>query len=180
MSEPFIGEIRAFGFNFAPQGWAMCNGQTLPIDQNQALFSLLGTTYGGNGMTTFMLPDLRGRVAISVGTSPAGTNRVLGEILGEEEHALTLGEMPVHGHAIAAGVNGSADATNVPGPGVIPGSGSSSGPGTPPVSIYAGGAPNAPMASLAATGSGHGHENRMPYLTCNYCIALQGIYPSRN
>jgi microcystin-dependent protein len=180
MSEPFLGEIRAFGFNFAPRGWVQCNGQILPINQNQALFSLLGTTFGGNGTQTFALPDLRGRLAISAGTAPSGTTRVLGQVLGEELHTLASTEMPLHQHAIAAAANGTANATNVPSASVIPGSGSSSGSGTPAVPIYAGGTPSTPMLPLGAAGSSQAHENRMPFLVANYCIALQGIFPSRN
>lgn len=180
MSEPFLGEIRAFGFNFPPVGWAQCNGQILPISQNQALFALLGTTFGGNGTNNFALPDLRGRVAISMGTSPSGTPRTLGEFLGEESHTLLSNEMPLHQHAIAAAVNGAANATNLPGVSVIPGSGSSSASGTPAVPIYAGGTPNTPMLPLGATGGNQPHENRMPFGVANYCIALEGIFPSRN
>jgi microcystin-dependent protein len=180
MSAPFLGEVRAFGFNFAPKGWQQCNGQLLPINQNQALFALVGTTFGGNGTTTFALPDLRGRVALSAGQSPSGSSRVLGEVLGEEIHTLASTEMPLHQHAIAGAANGAANATNVPGSSVIPGSGSSSASGTPAVPIYAGGTPNTPMLALGLAGSGQAHENRMPFLVANYCIALQGIFPSRN
>jgi microcystin-dependent protein len=180
MSNPFLGEIRAFGFNFAPTGWALCDGQILPINQNTALFSLLGTTFGGNGTQTFALPDLRGRIALSSGTSPSGTGYVLGEALGEESHTLTTNEIPAHQHSIAAAANGTANATNVPGATVIPGSGSSSGAGTPAVPIYAGGPPDTPMAPLGADTGGQPHENRMPYLVASYCIALTGIFPSRS
>src|SRR4051794_13041281 len=98
MSEPFIGEIRAFAFNFAPRGWAPCEGQLLPISQNQALFALLGTTYGGDGRSTFALPDLRGRTIVAVGAAAGGETRVLGEPGGEERHQLTIAELPGHGH----------------------------------------------------------------------------------
>lgn len=180
MSEPFLGEIRAFGFNFAPVGWAQCNGQVLPISENAALFALLGTTFGGNGTTNFVLPDLRGRVAISAGLGLGLSNRILGEILGEETHSLTSNEMPLHQHAIAAAANGAANATNIPGASVIPGSGSSGATGTPAVPIYADGTPDTAMLPLGTTGGSQGHENRMPFLVANYCIAMVGIFPSRN
>jgi|WetSurMetagenome_2_1015567.scaffolds.fasta_scaffold103892_3 microcystin-dependent protein len=181
MSDPYLGEIRAFGFGFNPTGWAQCNGQLLAINQNQALFALLGTTYGGNGITNFQLPDLRGRVALSTGSSPGGSNRVLGQTLGEEGHTLGVNEIPGHSHAVgAAGNNVGVNGTNVPSSTVVPGTGYSSGTGNPAVPIYANGAPNTPMAPLGPTGNSQAHENRMPYLTANYCIALQGIFPSRN
>jgi microcystin-dependent protein len=175
MATPFLGEIRALSFAFAPKGWALCNGQLLPINQNQALFSLLGTTYGGNGVQTFALPNLQGRVAISTaGGFPQG------QIGGEEAVALTTAQLPPHTHAVTAAANGTANATNIPGPTVIPGSGSTSQPGNPAVSIYASGSANVALAPLGANGSGQGHENRMPSLVMNYCIALTGIFPSRN
>jgi len=175
MADPFLGEIRAFSFAYAPQGWALCNGQTLQINQNQALFALLGTTYGGNGVQTFMLPDLRGRVALHVsGTSPQG------QIQGEEAVVLTTAQLPAHTHVVNAANNGAANATNVPGPTVIPGSGSTNQSGNPAVSIYSNSASNVALAPLAANGSGQGHENRMPSLVMNYCIALSGIFPSRS
>lgn len=180
MSQPFLGEIRAFSFAFPPKGWALCNGQTLAINQNQALFALLGTTYGGNGTQTFALPDLRGRVALSLGTSPQGTPRLMGQALGEEQHAIAVNELPVHQHAVAATANGTVNATNVPSNATILGSGSSSGAGTPAVPIYAGGTPDTPMTPLGGGGAAQPHENRMPYMTASYCIALVGIFPSRN
>jgi microcystin-dependent protein len=174
MANPFLGEIRAFSFGFAPSGWALCNGQTLPINQNQALFALLGVTYGGNGTQTFMLPNLQGRVAIGVSGS-----LVQGQTAGEETVTLTSAQLPAHGHLVNAAANGSSNATNIPGPTVIPGSGSSTESGNPAVSIYTNGAANLALAPLAATGSGQPHENRMPSLVMNYCIALSGIFPSR-
>lgn len=180
MSDQYIGEIRAFAFNFAPPGWALCNGQLLSVNINQELFSLLQTTYGGDGINSFALPDLRGCVAISFGTSPFGTPRVLGQQLGEESHALTINEMPSHQHLVAAASNGTLGASNVPDPTVILGSGSSSGPRTPAVPIYAGGTPNTPMVPFLAKGGNQPHENRMPFLTMSYCIALSGTYPPRS
>src|ERR1051326_8092144 len=119
MADTFIGEIRAFSFSFAPNGWAQCNGQLLPIQQNTALFSLLGTTYGGNGVQNFALPDLRGRIALS--TSPQSPQ---GQVQGTEAVALTVAQVPAHTHVVNAANNGTANATNVPGPTVILGSGS--------------------------------------------------------
>lgn len=173
--EPFLGEIRAFSFPFAPTGWALCNGQTMSITQNQALFSLLGTTYGGDGRSTFMLPNLQGRVGIGQSSSIP-----LGQAFGEEAHTLTQAETPAHAHPLAAQINGAAGATNIPGGGVILGSASASEPGNPPVPIYAAGTPATPMLPLGSAGGGQPHENRMPFLVMSYCIALQGIFPSRN
>jgi len=175
MANPFLGEIRAFSFAFAPRGWALCNGQLLPISQNAALFSLLGTTYGGNGTQNFALPNLQGRVSNGV-----GGGFIQGQAAGEEAVTLTITQLPPHTHAVNAAANGTANATNIPGPTVIPGSGSTSQTGTPAVSIYGNGALNVALAPLAANGSGQGHENRMPSLVMSYCIALSGIFPSRN
>jgi microcystin-dependent protein len=173
MATPFIGEIRGFSFSFAPRGWALCNGQLLPINTNQALFSLLGTTYGGNGTTTFALPDLRGRVAINV-----GGNYTLGESAGTETVTLQTTQLPTHTHAINAAANGTTNATNVPGPTVILGSGSTDQTGTPPAPIYGTGSVVA-LAPLGAPGAAQPHENRMPSLVVSYCIAISGVYPSR-
>jgi len=180
MAEPFLSEIEAFAFNFAPKGWALCAGQLMPISQNQALFSLLGTTFGGDGRITFALPDLRGRLANGFGQGPGLAAYNLGQIGGEDAHTLTLTEMAAggHTHAIAATANGSTGGTNVPGGGVTLGSGYSSETGSLEVNIY-GPAPTAAMGSLSAVG-GQPHENRMPFLALNYCIAIQGIFPSRN
>lgn len=175
MATPFLGEIRAFSFAFAPTGWALCNGQIMQISQNQALFALLGTTYGGNGTQTFALPNLQGRVALHFG---GGFTQ--GQIAGEEVVVLTTAQLPAHTHSVNAAANGTANATNVPGPTVVLGSGSTSQPGNPAVSIYSNSASNVALAPLAATGSNQGHENRMPSLVMNYCIALTGIFPSRN
>jgi len=181
MAQPFLGQVEAFAFNFAPKGWALCAGQILPINQNQALFSLLGTTYGGNGTTTFQLPDLRGRVANAFGQGQGLGNYSLGQTGGQESHTLILNEMPAggHTHSISGTNNGAASGTNVPSAAVTLGSGYSSEAGSPPVNIYSSAAPTIAMGSLAPTG-GQPHENRMPFLALNYCIALQGIFPSRN
>lgn len=172
MGTPFLSEIRIFSFNFAPKGWAMCNGQFLPINQNQALFSLLGTTYGGNGQTTFALPDLRGRVPFHV-----GNGYVEGQAAGEEFHTLTLNEMPTHTHAltgnnaVVGAANNSTAAT--PTSNFFANSGKN---------VFATGAPNAKMSPATVTnyGGSQPHENRSPFLVLNYCIALIGAFPSRN
>lgn len=165
MSEPFLAEMRLISFNFPPKGWALCNGQLLPINQNQALFSLLGTTYGGNGQTTFALPDMRGRAPIHVG---AGFTQ--GERGGESAHTLTISEMPAHTHAAqgstATGTQKS-PANNVW--------------ATNSVNPY-NSAANTTMAAGAITsvGGSQAHENRQPYTVLNLIIALQGIFPSQN
>jgi len=182
MAQPFLGEIEAFAFKFAPKGWALCAGQVLPINQNTALFSLLGTTYGGNGTTTFQLPDLRGRVANAFGQGQGLGNYSLGQTGGQESHTLILNEMAAggHTHTIHATNNGTTGGTNVPSAAVTLGAGYSSPSGSPvAVNIYGSAAPTIAMGSLAPTG-GQPHENRMPFLGLNYCIALQGIFPSRN
>lgn len=167
MSEPFIAEIRIMSFNFAPRGWALCNGQILQINQNQALFALLGTTYGGDGRTTFALPNLQGRAPVHPGNSI-----VLGELSGEENHTLLGTEMPAHTHtAVGASVAG-----DVPVPtGALL--------AAEPSQLYA--PPNANLVTLTGgtinqTGGSQPHNNMMPYLTLNFCIALIGIFPSRN
>jgi microcystin-dependent protein len=175
MTNPFLGEIRAFSFSFAPKEWLMCNGQTLPINQFQALFSLLGVTYGGNGTTNFMLPDLRGRVALHVSNST-----VQGTVQGTEAVVLTSQQLPIHPHVVTAAANGTTNATNVPGSTVILGSGSTAENGNPTTSFYSTAAPNLALAPLSSAGSGQPHENRMPSLVMNYCIAMAGIFPSRN
>ncbi|WP_029314511.1 phage tail protein [Acidiphilium angustum] len=175
MSFAFVGEIRAFSFPFAPTGWALCNGQTLSIAQNQPLFALLGTTYGGDGQTTFQLPNLQGNVMIGQGsTFPLGT------ALGEATHTLTTAEMPVHSHAINAQVNGVTGATNTPGTTVILGSATSSETGNAAISVYGNGTPGVTINPLGSAGGNQPHENRMPFLVMSYCIALNGIFPSRD
>jgi microcystin-dependent protein len=171
---PFLGEIRNFGFNFPPKGWALCQGQFLPINQNQALFALLGTTYGGDGVTTFALPDLRGRVPIGFGQGPGLTNRVQGEKGGSENHQLTSAEMPVHSHALIGQTPGG----NQGGPG-----GNSLAASDQRNSQYTSTTGNAAAMAASSIGNAGGntaHNNMQPYLGSNWCIALQGIFPSRN
>jgi microcystin-dependent protein len=166
MAEPFLSEIRIMSFNFAPKGWAMCNGQFLPINQNQALFSLLGTSYGGNGQTTFALPDLRGRVPIH-----DGNGHSLGERAGESTHTLSISELPAHTHA---GTATTAEGNTPVAPNNIL--------ADSPSQLYA--SPSNLTSLNAATitnvGGSQAHENTQPYLTLTFCIALQGIFPSRN
>jgi microcystin-dependent protein len=166
MAEPFMGEIRAMSFNFPPKGWALCNGQLLPINQNQPLFSLLGTRFGGNGQTNFALPDLRGRVPMHEGNGHA-----LGERGGASSHTLTLNELPAHTHF----VNASSVAT---------------GGNAVPTGRYLGGANNAYHAAGASStliadtismrGGSQPHENRQPFSVISYCIALQGVFPAQS
>ena len=172
MSQPFLGEIRIFGFGFAPRNWALCSGQILPISQNTALFSLLGTTYGGNGQTTFALPDLRGRTALSSSQGPGLANRDLGEKAGAQSHTLLSTEMPAHAHDL----NASSGAGTVPKPS------SSVALAAPPTRMYADATSLTALAasSVVSAGGSQVHNNMQPYLTLNFCIALQGNFPSRN
>jgi microcystin-dependent protein len=164
MSEPFLGELKLVPWSYAARGWAFCNGQFLPINQNQALFSLLGTMYGGNGQTTFALPDLRGRVPLHVGTLTQG------QTLGEEVHTITLNELPAHSHLVMAS---NASATQaVPAGAALASSPNMYGPPNNPTPIRPG--------TITSVGGSQPHENRQPYLALNWMIALQGIFPSRN
>ncbi len=181
MADPFLGQIEAFPYNFAPRGWMFCAGQVLPITQYQALFALLGTTYGGDGVRTFALPDLRGRIANSSGQGLGLSSYVLGQTGGEEAHTLIMAEMPPgnHTHAITAVNNGTTGGSNTPSSSVTLGAGYAAETGSPVVNIYSSAAPTIAMAPLGNTGGG-AHENRMPFLALNYCISMQGIFPSRN
>jgi microcystin-dependent protein len=175
MSSPFVAEIRIFGFNFAPRGWALCDGQILPISQNTALFSLLGTTYGGDGKTTFALPNLQGSAPMQQGQGAGLSQRVLGETGGEPTETLLDSEMPSHSH----GAQGIASAGGQsPAPNTTWADANQRG-----ISEYtASSAQNVPMSpqALSIAGGSQPHNNLMPYLTLNFCIALQGIYPARN
>ena len=170
--DPFVAEIRIFAFNFAPRGWAFCNGQILPLSQNTALFSLLGTTYGGNGQSNFALPDLQGRAPMHPGQGPGLSLHDLGETGGSETVTLLQTEIPLHSHALRANVIDVAD-TNVPSPAA---SFALSSGGTlyqPTANVQL-----APQA-LAPAGGSQPHNNLMPYLTMNFNIALQGVFPPR-
>jgi microcystin-dependent protein len=166
MAEPFLSEIRLMSFGFAPKGWALCDGQLLPINQNQALFSLLGTTYGGDGRVNFGLPDLRGRVPIHM-----GDGHVLGERAGEQAHTLLIAELPLHTHAVAASTVATGGSVN-------------------PSNRFLGGGNNVYSSPAALTtlepgsvelvGGSQAHLNMQPFLTLSFCIALQGIFPSQN
>jgi microcystin-dependent protein len=174
MSEPFLGEIRMVGFNFAPRGWAFCAGQLMSIAQNTALFSLLGTTYGGDGRVTFGLPDYRGRAPMSFGQGPGLTNRVQGEASGSETVTLISSEMPMHNHLVNA--NNSAGAVNTPNGSFLAGTARGA------VALYAATSDGSVLApqSVGLAGGNQPHNNLQPYLVVNFVIALQGIFPSRS
>src|SRR5487761_1331601 len=182
MSDPFLSMIEAFGFNFAPQGWALCAGQTLSIAQNQALFALLGTIYGGNGTTTFNLPDLRGRLAVGFGQGPGLSPYAQGAAGGQEAQQLLANEVPSHTHPLTATNNGQSIGTNLPSGTVLMGSGYGIEANNPVKNIYSSAAPSLAMgtSAIGPAGGNLPHENRRPFLTINYCIALQGIFPSRS
>jgi microcystin-dependent protein len=170
---PFLSEIMITSFNFPPKGWALCNGQLLPINQNQALFSLLGTTYGGDGRVNFGLPDLRGKVPIHM-----GSGFVLGQKAGEYIHTLILSEMTAHNHGMfGKAVTATA---RLPGTTMALAQGHATGPGTPAVNIYGTGAISEAFAptAISNTGGSQPHSNQQPFLTLSFCIALQGIFPS--
>jgi|SRR4051812_46258991 microcystin-dependent protein len=172
--DPFVAEIRIFPFNFAPKGWAFCDGQLLPLSQNTALFSLLGTTYGGNGQSNFALPDMQGNVPMHPGQGPGLSLHDLGEIGGSETVSLLESEIPAHAHALTA----SSTNSSKPNP-----AGNAlariSSNGTPYAA--AAGAPLVPLSgnALAPAGGDQPHNNMQPYLTLSFCIALQGVYPPR-
>lgn len=170
MSEAYVGEIRVFAGNYAPQGWALCDGSLLSIAQNEVLFSLLGTTYGGDGQTTFALPDLRGRLPIGMGQGPGLTMRTIGESTGVETVTLTTSQLPPHTHAFAAGATASSNAPQDKVPAAVTG-----------FNLYSDSATS--MQPLAAgtvhpMGSGQAHDNMMPSIALSFIICLNGIYPS--
>jgi microcystin-dependent protein len=169
VSEPFLGELKIVSFSYAPKGWALCDGQSLPINQNQALFSLLGTTFGGNGQTTFALPDLRGRIPLHAG-SAQGT--FLGQRGGEEAHTLTVSEMPQHSHLVTV---------NTLAGGATPSATSRLATSTGQ-QLYSDASQLVAMApsAVSSAGGGQAHANMQPYLVLNVCIALSGIFPSRS
>ncbi|MGA7672505.1 MAG: tail fiber protein [Nitrolancea sp.] len=167
MAEPFLGEIRMMSFNFPPKGWALCNGQLLPINQNQALFSLLGTTYGGDGRVNFGLPDLRGRVPAHMGAS-----LTLGERGGEQGHTLSIAEMPTHVHQVSAST--SQATSGAPSASLVLGASVGSFAYAPPQNLVA-----MDAGSLSSVGGSQAHLNMQPLLVLSFCIALQGIFPSQ-
>jgi len=167
MAEPFLAELRLFSFGFAPKGWAMCNGQLLPINQNQALFSLLGTTYGGDGRVNFGLPNLQGRIPAHL-----GNGYTQGALFGENAHTLTMSEMPAHNHLMSA--NSNSGTQNIAANAMY---------ADAPVNFYkANTNPGTPMnpGVISNVGGSQAHQNQQPYLALNWCIALQGIFPSQN
>ena len=170
MSEPFLAEVRMVGFDFAPRGWAFCDGQILPINQNQSLYSLLGTTYGGDGRTSFALPDLRGRTPLHIGRSNGGDSHSLGQKSGEETHTLSVNELPNHRHETMA----SSVAADAPTPDghVLASANNVWHDATNPVGLRSG--------TIGSSGGSQAHDNMQPYLVLNFCIALQGLFPSRN
>ncbi|MET4729548.1 microcystin-dependent protein [Lysobacter enzymogenes] len=173
MTEPFIGQIQIFGFNFNPRGWAFCNGTTMPIQQNTALFSLLGTQYGGNGQTTFQLPNFVNRAACEVGQGPGLTPRSVGETFGSNSVTLNTQQMPAHTHIVQLyGQNDTGKRAGTPSTGNFL--------GTPASTAFAAGTTDAPFSPtvIQPAGGGQPHENRQPYLAMNFCIALQGVFPS--
>jgi microcystin-dependent protein len=205
MSEPFIGEIRMVGFNFAPRGWAQCAGQLMSIAQNSALFSLLGTMYGGNGQTTFGLPDLRGRGPVGIGQGPGLANITQGELSGVESVTLLNAQMPAHSHSVPASmapvavsgsvaVPASTESASVPSPvNAVPAAGASGGRpfglynSSPsgsdtmaPFNVTLNGSASAPAGQTAMAGGGQPVGIRNPSIGINFVIALEGIFPSRN
>ena len=191
MSTPFIGMIIMVPFTFAPRGWALCDGQLLPISQNTALFSLLGTTFGGNGQTTFALPDLRGRVPNHAGQGPGLSLFTLGQAAGSESVTLALTQMPIHTHAITLGtLAAAANVKSGPGNAASPVGNVPAGEAAGVTATYSSVAPDAAMRAgsisltgtpaAAAAGAGLPFDIHQPYLTLNFCIALAGIFPSRS
>ncbi len=173
MSEPFIGQIMMVGFNFAPRGWANCDGQLLPISQNTALYSLLGTTYGGDGVNTFALPDLRGRVPVHMGTGLGLTTRKIGQRSGQEAVVLSAAHMPSHTHSLQA--QNDAASVDTPGGNYLAQRGRPDIYDSDSDKLVQMGA-----SAIEATGGSQGHDNMQPYLVLNFVIALIGLFPSRN
>ncbi len=179
MTEPYIGEIQLFAFSFPPRGWAFCNGALVSIASNTALFSILGVTYGGNGTTTFALPNLQGRAAIGAGTGPGRTTQSLGQTGGQPGVTLTSNQIPAHTHVLNAGQlsapnpvqNVATPATNAL-PGLSAPNNVYIAPVTPNTSMVA--------SSISTTGGSQAHENMQPFLAINFCIATTGIFPARN
>ena len=171
MSDPFVGEIRVFPFNFAPEGWALCNGQLLPISQNAALFSLLGTQFGGDGKSNFSLPNLQGSVPINQGSGAGLTEREMGEVGGAPTVTLTVAEIPKHSHAVDCAATGTNDD---PLDAVFAGSQAGDAYAPPGTMV------NMNAAAVAQAGGSQPHNNMPPFLVLNFCISLKGIFPSRS
>jgi microcystin-dependent protein len=171
MSNPFVGEIRMFGGNFAPVNWAFCNGQLVPISQNDTLFALIGTIYGGDGINTFGLPNLQGRVPMHQGSSGLGTH-VMGEVSGSESVTITTNTYPAHTHSFAVSSA----------PGALPAPGNNVLAASPTMAAFTNQAPNVSLNSAALTPSGNSqpHDNMQPFLCINFIISLYGIFPSQN
>lgn len=182
--EFYLGEIRLFPYQRIPRGWVPCNGQTLPIAQNQALFALLGVNYGGNGTTNFMLPNLNGRTIVGTGQSTTGSNYLIGQAAGTEAVTLTPDNLPAHTHIVSAGstYNAGSPNTNFFANPNSPANPSQPGQNTGTVNLFApaGGTLTSMAPCITPTGGGQPHANRMPYLVLNYCIATQGVFPSRS
>ena len=170
MAQPYVGEIRMFAGNFPPNGWAFCAGQSIPISENDTLFNLIGTTYGGDGQETFNLPNLQSRIPMHQGTGPDGTTYQLGEMAGTEQETLTVQQIPVHNHALLVSTD---SATQLAPAGSVPGNSGS-------IDLYLQGAAETPMSPQAITpvGGSQPHENCQPFLCVNYIISLYGVYPS--
>jgi len=173
MSEPFVAEIRIFAGNFAPRGWAFCNGQLLPIPQNTALFSLIGTTYGGDGRSTTALPDLQGRSQMHPGRGPGLTDRRLGQRGGESQVQLSEAQMPSHNHSMYLNPNIVGDSNS-------PKNNMFAQSAVPNASVYSTDGPNIEAGSLTESGGNQPHNNMQPYIGVNFIIALVGLYPSRS
>jgi microcystin-dependent protein len=182
VAEPFIGTIVPFGFHFAPQGWAMCNGQLISIAQNTALFALLGTTYGGNGQTTFALPDLRGRVAIHRGQGPGLSNYDQGQVGGQESPTLLVTQIPAHNHTVAGQMAVASTAGTTPDPtgNILAAPASSIPQYAAPAAATGTSAAGTITGATSIAGGSQPHSTLQPYLTLNYCIAMEGIFPSQN
>ncbi len=177
MSTPFLGQIQSFAFNFAPRGWALCDGQTLPVQQYAALYSLLGTMYGGNGTTTFNLPNLQSRVPMHFGTSPGGNSYTQGEQGGEENVTLLYANLPLHSHPFLGSATGANDSAPILHTASAP---ITNAQGGTPGNYYAAPASLQSLnpASVSTTGGAQPHANIQPYLTINWCIAMTGEFPA--
>lgn len=173
MSTPYLGEIRLFAGNFAPYGWAFCDGSVIPIANNDALFNLIGTTFGGDGQTNFALPDLQGRVPIHMGARPGGSSYALGQNGGSEQVTVTTQQIPSHTHALAA--------STAPGAAVSPQAALLGAASDTALELYSANAPNQSLnaAAVGSAGSGQPHENRQPFVALSFIIAITGVFPSQ-